>query len=79
MKASGTAIHACDVSDYGMNNLNKPGYGAIFIGKSDDWNIVRIDCRSGRGDGVKGKKYNFNITVYGNEHTYTSSTTVVHG
>ena len=39
MKASGTAIHACDVSDYGMNNLNKPGYGAIFIGKSDDWNI----------------------------------------
>ena len=79
VKASGTAINACDVIDYGINNINKPGYNDILIGNAGDWDIVRVDCRVGRGDGVKGQKYNFNITVFGNEHTYISSTTVVHG
>jgi hypothetical protein len=79
IKASGTAIQACDIIDFGVNNLDKPGYGDIFVGDADDWDIVKVDCRAGRGNGVKGQKYDFNIIVYGIENTYNGSTTVVHG
>ena len=56
IKASGSAIHGCDVIDFGMNNVKKPGYSDIFIGNADDWDIVRIDCRAGRGGWCDGSK-----------------------
>lgn len=50
----------------------------IFIGNARDWDIVRIDCRQGIGNGKTGEKHDLEIKVFSDEKTYHTKTQVEH-
>lgn len=50
----------------------------IFIGNARDWDIVRIDCRQGIGNGKTGEKHDLEIKLFSDEKTYHTKTQVEH-
>ena len=93
VRVSGDAIHACDIVDYGINHITHEIYknhvtssaqvdhtfATVFVGSADDWDIVKVDCRAGRGTGEAGKTYNFDIILYGEKYNYAGTAKLVHG
>jgi hypothetical protein len=93
VKISGSAIHGCDIEDYGVNHITQKThrhfidsskhvehtYATVFVGSAGDWDIVKIDCRAGRGAGKAGKTYSFDIILYGEKYNYSGSAKLVHG
>ena len=93
VKISGDAIHACDIEDYGINHITQDKhthvitsskhvdhtFATVFVGSAGDWDILKVDCRAGRGNGEAGKTYNFDIILYGEEYNYSGSAKLVHG
>ena len=54
-------------------------FATVLVGSANDWDIVRIDCRAGKGDGKAGKTYNFDLILYGEKYNYAGSAKLVHG
>ncbi|AJI44542.1 hypothetical protein IBE11_05040 [Francisella tularensis subsp. novicida] len=78
VEVSGSALENCDVIDYGDVKIKRSGMNKIFIGNARDWDIVRIDCRQGIGNGKTGEKHDLEIKVFSDEKTYHTKTQVEH-